>query len=65
MLMIDFLDRCRFLGLVVEVVGAVKWTYVVEVEVVVGRGWVAYMLDQTDALASVPIGKGYQLPADA
>jgi hypothetical protein len=53
----------RFLRLLVEVVGGVGLAFVVEAEVAVGGGWVTYILDQTEALVSVPTGKEYRLPA--
>jgi hypothetical protein len=50
-----------FCRLVVEVVRAVEWAFAVGVVVATTRGWVACMLDQTEPLASVPVGEGYQL----
>jgi hypothetical protein len=41
----------RFRRLMVEATGAMEWAFAVEVEVAMGEGWVAYMLDQTEALA--------------
>jgi hypothetical protein len=55
----------RFHGLVAEAAGVVEWTFAAVVEVAMGGGWVACMLDRMEALASVPIGKGYQLPIKA
>jgi hypothetical protein len=33
--------------------------------VAVGEGWVSGMLDETEALASIPTSKEYRLPAKA
>jgi hypothetical protein len=48
-----------FFGLVAEAAGGMGLAFVVEVEVVFGGAWVAYMLDRTEALASVPAGEEY------
>jgi hypothetical protein len=37
----------------------------IKVEVVVSGGWVVCMLDRTEALAFIPVGKGYQLSVEA
>jgi hypothetical protein len=55
----------RFFGLVAEAAGGMGLAFVVEVEVVFGGAWVSYMLDRTEALASVPAGEEYQLLAGA
>jgi hypothetical protein len=55
----------RFRRLMVEATGAMEWAFAVEVEVAMGEGWVACMLDQTEALASVPVGKEYQIRVEA
>jgi hypothetical protein len=55
----------RFCGLVAEAMGVVEWAFVVKVEVAMGGGCVACMLDRTEALASVPISEECQLHVKA
>jgi hypothetical protein len=50
---------------VAEATGAMEWAFAAEVEVAVGWGWIACMIDRTETLASILVGKECELPARA